>query len=334
MSKSNHCAAEESTTPPAAPKHASIKPSTSTTAGRTPALFPIVGIGASAGGLEALEHFFTHVPQDSGMAFVVVQHLDPTQKGMLPELLQRITPMKVMQAQHGMEVQANHVYVIPANKDLTIVKGRLQLWPPTAPRGQRLPIDTFLCSLAQSRQNNTAAIILSGMGSDGVLGLQAVKEAGGGILVQDPASARYSGMPQSAIDACRVDIVAPPEELPARLVALFQDPMRTEPNPAPDSDAPVALAEVIDLLRTYTGHDFSLYKMSTISRRVERRMGIHQIKEIDGYVRYLGDNVQEVNLLFKELLIGVTNFFRDPPAWDHLRDHALPALLSRNPASR
>src|SRR5512140_2417946 len=176
--------------------------------------FPIVGIGASAGGLEALEEFLRHVPTDSGMAFVIVQHLDPTHKGIMPELLQRTTRMEVIQVSDRMKVRQDCVYVIPPNRDMSILHGVLHLFEPTAPRGLRLPIDFFLSSLAEDRRERSIGVILSGMGSDGTMGLQAIKEKAGLGLVQDPASAKFDSMPRSAIEAGLADLVAPVEALP------------------------------------------------------------------------------------------------------------------------
>ncbi len=193
----------------------------------------IVGIGASAGGLEALEHFLGHVPAGSGMAFVIVQHLDPTHKGIMPELLQRTTGMKVIQVKDRTRVQPDCVYVIPPNKDMSILHGVLHLLEPAAPRGLRLPIDFFLRSLAQDQQEQSIGVILSGMGSDGTLGLRAIKEKAGVVLVQEPASAKFDGMPRSAIDAGLADIVAPAEELPGKILAYLQrTPLVAQPEPA------------------------------------------------------------------------------------------------------
>jgi len=295
-------------------------------------LFPIVGIGTSAGGLEALEHFLSHVPANSGMAFVIIQHLDPTRKGIMPELLQRTTGMKVYQVRDRTTVLPNCVYVIPPNKDMSILHGVLHLLEPASPRGLRLPIDFFLRSLAQDRLEQSIAVILSGMGSDGTLGLRTVKEKGGVVLVQDPASAKFDGMPRSAIDTGLVDIVAPVDDLPGRILAyLKRTPLETTPGQALEEKTESALEKAIILLRAHTGHDFSLYKKNTFYRRIERRMGIHQIAKIGNYVRYLQENSQELDLLFKELLIGVTSFFRDPAAWDELRKKILPALIASRP---
>ena len=291
--------------------------------------FPIVGIGASAGGLEALELFLQNVPVGSGMAFVIVQHLDPTHKGMLAELLQRATPMKVTQIKDRTPVQPDCVYVIPPNKDMSILHGVLHLLDPVAPRGLRLPIDAFFRSLAEdSEERSSVGVILSGMGTDGTLGLKAIKGKAGVVFVQDLASAKFDGMPRSAIDAGLADVVAPVAELPGKIIAyLHHAPLMAKPGLAEEDRGHSAFEKVVILLRAQTGHDFSLYKKSTIYRRIERRMGIHQIDRLTHYVRFLQENPQELQLLFKELLIGVTSFFRDPAAWEVLKAQVIPALL-------
>ena len=301
-------------------------------AGPAKARFPIVGIGASAGGLEVLEQFLSQVPQNSGLAFVIVQHLDPTRQGIMPELLQRNTGMKVIQVRDRTVVQPNCVYVIPPNKDMSILHGVLHLLEPASPRGLRLPIDFFLRSLAQDQQERSIGVILSGMGSDGTLGLRAIKEKAGVVLVQDPATAKFNGMPRSAIDAGLADIVAPVDQLPGRIIAyLKRTPLVHTAELTLEDKTQSALDKAIILLRAHTGHDFSLYKKNTFYRRIERRMGIHQIDKIAGYVRYLQEHAQELDLLFKELLIGVTSFFRDPACWDELRKKILPTLVASRP---
>src|SRR5262245_2218290 len=246
--------------------------------------FPVVGIGASAGGLEALHAFFSHVPERSGMAFVVVQHLDPTHQGMLPELLQRSTRMPVRQATDILKVEPDHVYVIPPNKDMSLLHGTLHLLPQTSPRGLSLPIDFFFRSLAEDLQERSIGVILSGMGSDGTLGLRAIKEKAGAAFVQALASAKFDGMPRSVIDAGLADVVAPVEELPGKIIAYRQHaPHISRPHAELEDKAHGALEKVYVLLRAQTGNDFSLYKKSTIYRRIERRMGLHQIDTIDRY---------------------------------------------------
>jgi two-component system CheB/CheR fusion protein len=294
--------------------------------------FPVVGIGASAGGLEALEQFLGSVPANSGMAFVIVQHMDPTHKGIMPELLQRVTGMNVVQVRDRTKVRPDCVYVIPPNKDMSMLHGVLHLLEPAAPRGLRLPIDFFLRSLAQDRQDYGIGVILSGMGSDGTLGLRAIKEHAGVALVQEPATAKFDGMPQSAIDAGVADIVAPADQLPGKIIGYLRHaPLIAEVTAAREDKTQGTLAKAVILLRAHTGHDFSLYKRNTLCRRFERRMGLHQITKMATYVRYLQENPQELDLLFKELLIGVTNFFRDPPVWEQLREQVIPALLASRP---
>jgi two-component system CheB/CheR fusion protein len=296
------------------------------------AAFPIIGIGASAGGLEALEQFLKNVPAGSGMAYIIIQHLDPTRKGVMSELLQRATSMQVVQVKDRTQVRPDCVYVIPPNKDMSLLHGVLHLLAPVAPRGLRLPIDFFLRSLAQDQQEHSIGVILSGMGSDGTLGVRAIKEAAGVVLVQEPATAKFDSMPRSAIEAGLADIVAPADELPVKVLAYLQrTPHIVRTEEALDARAHSALEKVVVLLRAHTDNDFSFYKRNTLYRRIERRMGIHQISKMPAYVRYLQENSHELNLLFKELLIGVTNFFRDPAAWEQLRTQAIPALLADRP---
>jgi two-component system CheB/CheR fusion protein len=285
-----------------------------------PRPFPIVGIGASAGGLEVLDLFLQNVPAGCGMAFVIVQHLDPTHNCILAELLQRATAMKVVQVKDRTRVQPDCVYVIPPNKDMSLLHGVLHLLDPVAPRGLRLPIDFFFRSLADDSEERSIGVILSGMGTDGTLGLKAIKGKAGAVFVQDPASAKFDGMPRSAVEAGLADVVAPVETLPGKIIAYLQHiPLIAKPGLAEDDKSHSALEKVMILLRAQTGHDFSLYKKSTVYRRIERRMGIHQIDRITTYVRFLQENPQELELLFKELLIGVTSFFRDPAAWEVLK---------------
>lgn len=295
--------------------------------------FPIVGIGASAGGLEALEVFMKNMPEKCGMAFIIVQHLDPTHKGMMVELLQRATRMPISQIRDRMTVEPDCVYMIPPNKDLSILHGVLHLLEPTAPRGLRLPIDFFFRSLADDQQGRSIGVILSGMGSDGTLGLRAMKEKAGVVFVQALASAKFDGMPRSAIDAGLADVIAPAEELPGKIIAYLKHTPPIDRQDLPlEGKTQSALEKIYILLRSQTGHDFSLYKKSTVYRRVERRMGLHQISRVADYVRVLQENHQETELLFKELLIGVTSFFRDPAAWEQLKTKVIPALVAAHPA--
>ncbi len=303
---------------------------------RTPAArpsFPIVGIGASAGGLETLETLFKAMPPDSGIGFVLVVHLDRTHVSMLPELLQKYTPMPVRQVEDGMLVEPNHVYVIPPNKDLTIVHGTLHLTELVEPRGAKLPIDSFFRSLAQDQGTSASGIILSGTGTDGTLGVKAIKSSVGMVMVQSEETAKYGGMPRSAIATGVVDYVLAPDQMPEQLIrytrhATGEAAPRVVP---PDGPLPAALQKIFAVLRARNQHDFSLYKKNTVCRRIERRMNVHQIDDIAGYVRYLQESDREADALFKELLIGVTNFFRDPEAFRVLQDEALPAILEAKP---
>tara|TARA_R110002126_G_scaffold290254_2_gene446825 strand:- start:1649 stop:4228 length:2580 start_codon:yes stop_codon:yes gene_type:complete len=297
----------------------------------------IVGIGASAGGLEALADFFSHVLTPSSIAFVVIQHLDPTRKSIMPELLQRTTLMKVTQASNGMEVKPNCVYVIPPNKDLSMLHGSLFLLDPTASRGLRLPIDFFFRALANDQNERAVGVILSGMGSDGTLGLRAIKENAGVSVVQSPEFAKFDSMPYSAINTGLADIVAPAEALPEQIIAFLKHSPRSVPNDFESSAelmSTSALERIIIILRGRSGNDFSLYKKNTIYRRIERRMDLHQLKNIELYAHYLRDNPQEQDLLFKEILIGVTHFFRDQKVWAQLKRVSLPALLAHYPQGK
>ena len=298
--------------------------------------FPIVGIGASAGGLGAFEAFFSAMPADteSGMAFVLVQHLSPDHKSILSDLVKRYTRMQVYEVEDGMAIQPNCTYIIPPNRDMAILNGTLQLLEPTAPRGQRLPIDYFFRSLAEDQHERAICIVLSGTGSDGTLGVRAVKGEGGMAMVQNPDSCEYDGMPRSAIATGMVDYVLPPAEMPAQLIAYVTHAFGRRPRraSAPGLGAADALKKICLLLRSQTGHDFSQYKQNTIIRRVERRMALHQIDRPDDYLRFMQESTREVEALFRELLIGVTSFFRDPAAFEGLKTQIIPRLFAGKPA--
>ena len=293
--------------------------------------FPVVGIGASAGGLEALELFFENVPADCGMAFVVIQHLDPNYVGILPELLQRITELTVTLVTDHLLVRPNQVYVIPRNKSMSIQNGYLNLLVPLEIHGLRLPIDYFLHSLAADRHEKGIGVILSGMGSDGSQGLKAIKEQNGITVVQDPLTAKFDGMPQSALKATSIDIVGPAQELPSKLISFLKKSQQIVPENELDDNGRSNLGKIILMLRSQTGHDFSLYKKNTLIRRIERRMNVHQIEKLATYVRFLQENPGELDVLFDELLIGVTNFFRDGQVWEKLKEDALPELFGELP---
>ncbi|MGC1403780.1 MAG: chemotaxis protein CheB, partial [Thermodesulfobacteriota bacterium] len=294
--------------------------------------FPIIGLGASAGGLEAFEQFFHHLAPDSGMAFVLVSHLDPGHASMLTEILQRTTTMTVIEAQDQMVLAPNRVYVIPPNRDLAIFHGAIQLSIPERQRGQRMPIDFFLRSLAEDQGERAIGVILSGTGSDGTQGLRAIIGAGGVSFVQDPTKAKYDGMPTSAIQGGLATYILPVEKMPEQLVLyrknFFEKKIKTAlPVPATTN----ALNKIMMIIRSKTSHDFSLYKQSTIRRRIERRMAAHKIEDTETYAHYLKENILEVQLLFKEFLINVTSFFRDPEAFAVLKKDILPALFVQKP---
>ena len=291
--------------------------------------FHIVGMGGSAGSLEAFEEFFHNTSVDTGMAYVLVSHLDPTHKGIMPELIGRTTKMEVQQVKDGMKVQPDHVYVIPPNKDMSILHGTFQLLEPSKPRGMRTPIDFFFRHLAEDQKEKSIGIIFSGMGTDGTLGLKAIKEKMGMVMAQDMNSAKYTGMPESAINTGLIDYVAPASELPAKLLGYthhFASIIREVPHPR-ETRTSGAMQKIFVLLRAQSGNDFSLYKKNTVRRRIERRMSVHQISNINQYVRYLQENSQEIDLLFKELLIGVTSFFREPDAFEVLKEKVISELL-------
>jgi two-component system CheB/CheR fusion protein len=294
---------------------------------------PIIGIGASAGGLEAFEAFFDAMPADAGLAFVLVPHLDPTHVSIMPELIQKRTKMQVLQIKDGMRVEPNTVYVVPPNQNLSILNGTLQLMELNQPRGANLPIDSFFRALALDQGTNAVGIILSGTGSDGTLGVKAIKGEAGMVMVQDEQSAKYDGMPKSAIATGHADYVLAPAKMPRQLIKYLQHVTNKITATVTDDDLriPDFLQKIYIMLRTHTGHDFSLYKKNTILRRIERRMHVQQIDRVKDYVLFLQKSQVELDILFKELLIGVTNFFRDDKAFQSLREKILPELLRNKP---
>ncbi|HUF80783.1 MAG TPA: chemotaxis protein CheB, partial [Burkholderiales bacterium] len=329
--------------PKAAPKKSTAAPAAATVAasdGAAPsAAFPIVGIGASAGGLGAFEAFFSAMPSGSGsgsgsgMAFIIVQHLAPDHKSILTDLIARYTRMRVVEAEDGMVVRPDCTYIIPPNHDMAILNGTLNLMEFTAPRGQRMPVEYFFRSLAQDQHARAIGIVLSGTGSDGTLGIRAIKGEGGMVMAQDFDSTQYDGMPRSAVATGMVDYVLPPAEMPARLIRYVDHAFgKHKPEMPPGPRIGDTLKKVFVILRAQTGHDFSQYKQSTIGRRVERRMAVHQIEDLGDYARFLQQNGTEVDALFHDLLIGVTSFFRDPEAFKALQDEVIVRLLSAKPA--
>ena len=294
--------------------------------------FPIVAIGASAGGLEAFQMFFNSCPVDTGMAFVLVSHLAPDHSSLLTEILQRSTDMPVAEALDKTQVKPNNIYIIPPNRAMRIVNGALQLSQLAQARGQCLPIDDFLTSLASEKGKLAIGIILSGTASDGTAGLRKILAAGGICMVQDPATAAYSGMPQSAINAgCATHVLAV-ENMPAKLIKLISRANFHLPSPPIlAADVLSSINQILLQIRTTTGHDFSLYKKSTISRRIESRMAQYGIENMAAYGEYLKKNPAEIHRLFQQLLINVTSFFRDTEAFELLKLEILPALLKDKP---
>lgn len=286
-----------------------------------------VGIGASAGGLEAIEQFFTHMPANSGMAFIVVQHLSPDYKSLMVELLSKKTGMPVTRAEEGMLVEANHVYLIPPKKNLTIFHGRLLLADQEQIRVINLPIDIFLRSLAEDQSQKTVAIILSGTGSDGMRGVRTVKECGGIVMVQNEESAKFDGMPRSAISTGLADFILPPEKMPGQLLAFAKHPYASNERSVTLLSDEDGLTRIFSLLRERCKIDFTYYKPSTVTRRIERRMTINQTESIKDYLNYMLNYPSEVVALYRELLIGVTCFFRDQEAFDYLAATVLPEII-------
>jgi len=318
--------------PPAAPPSQAETAESPPREANTASAFPIVGIGASAGGLAAFEAFFSGMPAeaDPGMAFVLVQHLAPDHKSILSDLVKRYTRMQVFDVTDGMVVQPNCTYIIPPNYDMAFLNGSLQLLEHVVSRGLRMTIDFFFRSLAQDQHERAICIVLSGTGSDGSLGVRAVKGEGGMVMAQNPESTDFSGMPSNAIATGLVDYILPPAEMPARLIAYAAHAFgnkirRTSP---PSVTAEDILKKVCILLRDSTGHDFSQYKRNTLTRRVERRMAVHQIDRVEDYLRHLRQSPSEAQALFRDLLIGVTNFFRDPEAFAVLETQVIPQLFA------
>ncbi|EKQ52053.1 MAG: methylase of chemotaxis methyl-accepting protein [Methanobacterium sp. Maddingley MBC34] len=283
---------------------------------------PVVAIGASAGGFDALKKFFTALPPDPRMAFVVVQHLDPNHESTMADLMSRYTPLKVVQAKDGMKVEHDHLYIIPPNKDMGMMNGTIQLMEPIEPHGMRLPINFFLKNLAEDQKENSIAIIFSGFGSDGTLGIKSIKAVGGMVMAQEPDTADSSSMPTRAIETGLVDFILPPEEMPEKLISYVESSHKTiKKILTPKEETERELQKIFMLLRNRTGHDFSYYKENTVYRRISRRMNIHQIENMAVYLRYLQENPYEIDILFKELLINVTNFFRDDKAFDAFKNN-------------
>lgn len=296
--------------------------------------FPIVGIGASAGGLTAFKRFFSAMPADAGMAFVLIQHLDPTHESLMVELLARHTAMNVVQVTDRMPVEPNQVFMIPPNEYLAIRDGVLELTDPIMPRGMRMPIDFFFRSLAEDQQERATCIILSGTGTDGTLGLKAIKGNGGMGIAQDPETTQFDGMPRSAIATGLVDYVLGVEKMPETLMQYVRHSYvnHAAKRGLPAEGAPDHFLSILAMLRARTRYDFRYYKKGTLIRRIERRMALNYLEEMADYTRLLRENPGEVQQLFKDLLIGVTEFFREPEAFKVLEREVIPRLLQAKDA--
>src|SRR5882724_12071609 len=301
------------------------------------ASFPIVGVGASAGGLEAFTQLLKALGSGTEMAYVLVQHLDPSHESALTELLAKATEMPVRQVTDATQVEPNHVYVIPPNVDMSISQGILRLTPRTETHGHHMPIDRFLRSLAEDQRSNAIGVILSGTASDGTLGLAVIKAEGGITFAQDDKSAKFDGMPQSAIAAGCVDFVLPPDAIAGELARIRAHPYLASSSSSRTAelvlDGDPQLKDILHLLRTANGVDFSDYKPATVKRRILRRMALHKVGDLKGYVQFLQHHPAEVEALYEDILIKVTSFFRDPDAFEALKTEVFPSILKhRSPA--
>src|SRR6267378_50851 len=324
----NTATREQSATSPARGSVAAPQPSSDT--------FPIVGIGASAGGLEAFSELLAHLSLDAAMAFVLVQHLDPKYPSILSEILSRTTPLPVVEVQHGVRVEPGHVYVMPPNTSMTIVKGVLNLAPRSDDRGPHMPIDRFLRSLAEDSKNRAIGVILSGSASDGALGLKAIKAEGGITFAEAPQSAKFDGMPRSAMASGAVDFVLSPKAIAQELTRIGRHPYLGETSVAPPSEplagGPETLAQIFGMLREKSGLDFTLYRQTTIRRRIARRMLIHGVSTLEAYRRYLEEHPSQVQALSNDLLVNVTRFFRDADAFRILERSVFPSIIKQRSA--
>ncbi len=298
--------------------------------------FPVVGIGASAGGLEAFSELLSNLPVEATMAFVLIQHLDPTHPSILTEILSRTTRMPVVEAKHGMRVEAGHVYVMPPNARMTIAGEVLNLAPRSDDRGPHMPIDHFLRSLAEDLGSRAIGVILSGSASDGALGLKAIKAEGGITFAEAPQSAKFDSMPRSAVASGAVDFVLPPKAIAQELTRIGRHPYLGQTGAAPSPEAlasgPEALDQILRKLREKSGIDFTQYRQTTIRRRIARRMMIHGLDTLESYLRYLEGHPSQVHALYNDLLVNVTRFFRDPDAFRVLQRSVFPRILKKRPA--
>jgi two-component system, chemotaxis family, CheB/CheR fusion protein len=300
--------------------------------GAEPSTFPVVGIGASAGGLEAFTELLRYLPEKTGMAFVLVQHLDPTHNSVLQEILARKTRIPVKEVKDNEVILRDHVYVIPANSNMIIEDGALRLVPRESARSRNMPIDHFFRSLAENRGEQAIAVVLSGTASDGTLGCGAVKTAGGITFAQDEKSAKYGGMPHNAIYSGCIDFVLPPKSIAQELVRIGRHPYVARAASDPEASSALTgghehLHKLLAALRQATGVDFAEYKQTTLQRRIKRRMVLHRVEKLEDYLAYIKENPDELDELYRDVLINVTGFFRDPEAFEALRNVVFPAIL-------
>ena len=293
--------------------------------------FYLVGIGASAGGLEAIEAFFSKIPPESGLAFVIIQHLSPDYESLMPEILSKRTMLKIQTVEDGMLVRANNIYLLPKKKNMKIFHSKLYLTEKESANVLNLPIDIFFHSLSEDFGERSVGVILSGTGSDGSRGIRAIKEAGGMILVQDPDSSKFDGMPRSAISTGVVDFVLNAQSIAEKLVNFVRHPyvQNKEKGKELFLDSDDYLSRIILFLKEGFGLDFTFYKTSTIVRRLERRLSINQIDNLNDYLSYLYTSKNEQKILYKELLIGVTKFFRDGEAFAIIENKVIPSIFQR-----
>ena len=294
--------------------------------------FLMVGIGASAGGIKALKEFFSAMPSNCGMAFVVILHLSEEFESNLASILQSQTEMKVSQVTKTIKVEPNNIYVIPPAKHLKLVDGIIKLVEPTRIKGKRIPIDLFFGTLAEAYTTKAIAVILSGTGADGTIGIKRVKEYGGIAIVQDPKDAEFDGMPVSAINTKLVNVILPANEIPNKILAIKETgetfTISAEIKERISRDlAADALHETLLLLKAKTGHDFTNYKQATVLRRIARRLQVHNLLDIYSYIKVLQEDPHEINSLLRDLLITVTYFFRDKEAFDALETEVIPKLF-------
>ncbi|MBC7905082.1 MAG: chemotaxis protein, partial [Gemmatimonadaceae bacterium] len=292
----------------------------------------IVGIGASAGGLEAINAFFDNMPSDTGLSFVVIQHLSPDHKSLMAELLSKHTAMQVYEATENVTIQPNAVYLLTPKNTMVVKDGQLHLHEKVRNQQPNNSIDIFFHSLADDKQEKAIGVVLSGTGTDGTKGLESIKTHGGIVLVQDPLSAEFDGMPNSAVSSGTADLILDPEMMPEELVEYLKEAPLIKSFNVMSKQEESTLLDILEMVHRFTGHDFKNYKRPTLHRRLAKRMAEKNIKNLSDYSNYLGDNTEEVKLLCREFLINVTRFFRDEDAFDVIRLQVIPALfMTRQP---